>query len=197
MGNTQINTLKELKTKVENQFNSSPLILNQNRTNNELQDTNSQSEMNMLSEIEIKQQLDEAKGLFKRVFKKNLSLKVFQYHMLNGTAPKEISIHNFPPPFLSHDKEFVEEYDKLIKSFQTQIMELCIKRASQQVDTFQEKISNIKTYLSAKNVQDVDSKLTNIKSNVENTWKLINEKALEKAQRLVIKPFVVQCYKVL
>ncbi len=53
LGNTQINTLKELKTKVENQFNSSPLVLNQNRTNNELQDTNSQSEMNMLSEIEI------------------------------------------------------------------------------------------------------------------------------------------------
>jgi hypothetical protein len=112
--------------------------------------------------------------------------------MQNGTAPKEISIHNFPPPFLSHDKDFVKEYDKLIKTFQTQIMELCMSRVNQQLNAFKEKITNIKTYLKSKNVQDVYSKLDNIKINTENTWKSISDTAMEKAQRIIIKSYTVR-----
>ncbi len=190
LGNTQINKLKELKNQVESQFESSPLVLNQNRSNNDVHDQNSQLEM--LSETEIKNQLDEAKGLYKRTFKKSLSLKIFQYHSQNGTAPKEISIHNFPPPFLPHDKDFVKEYDTLIKSFQTQIMDLCVNRVNQQLITLKDRISSIKTYLTSKNVQNVDSKLEDIRINTENTWKTIGDSSMEKAQRIIIKSFTVR-----
>ena len=65
--------------------------------------------------------------------------------MSNGTAPKEISINNFPRPFLSHDKKFIKDYDTLVKSFLVQIMDLCVKRVNEQIHSFRLKINKNKT----------------------------------------------------
>ena len=187
LGNYQINLLKELKEKVDSQFSQESQIVI-NRPNN----TNASTSESTLNTLDTQKQYDDVKGLYKRVFKKEISLKVFDYHKQNGTAPKEISIHNFPPPFLSHDKDFIKDYDALIKSFQVQIMDLCIKRVNQQINSFRSKIEDIKTNLSNNRVENIENQLDNIKKQIETNWKTIGDSAMEKAQRIIIKSFSVR-----
>jgi hypothetical protein len=109
---------------------------------------------------------DKLKSFFKRKYKKSLSIKVLQFHIENGTAPKELSLTNFPIAFLPHDQKFVEQYDKLLKEFQIKIMELCIKRVKEQSENFDVKIQEIKQTLTDK-VDNIDTLISNINKKTE------------------------------
>ena len=190
LGNIPIQNLKELYQKVINQNNQlediipeTPLISNNNNTENQ-----QQSEINKTL---IEKSLKIIKALYKRVHLKQISIKVFQFHIQNGTVPEKLNIHHFPPPFLSHDIIFVDEHNKLVKECQNKMMQACMKRINEQISKIKDNINSNKNKIKDI-VEDLDEKLTQISDEAENNLKPSLEKALDKARRITIREFVVK-----
>ena len=136
--------------------------------------------------ILINKSRGQLKNLYKMLCKKSLSKKIFEFYIYNETAPKEISLSNFPVPFLAHDDTFVKSYDTLIKSFQRQIMDLCMQRVEEQSVTLNNRIDEIKNALIDK-IEDIDTFVNDKEKKIQETWKPIIETSLEKASHIVVK----------
>jgi hypothetical protein len=190
LGNVQLNKLKTIYESVKQQFNDSHTITSPfHLTQPQIQQQTHRN--NAANEEIIKKASEKLKNLFKRINKKTMSIKIFNFHIENETAPKEISLNNFPVPFLAHDENFVKAYDSLIKKFQKEIMELCLNRVKEQKVILDERINTIKTSLEGK-IEDVDSFVENLSKKSEDTWKPFIDASLEKASRIIIRSINVR-----
>ncbi len=191
LGNVQLSKLKSIHESVKQQFNDSHTITSPFPETQQPHVQQQTHRNNAANEELIKKASEKLKNLFKRINKKTMSIKIFNFHIENETAPKEISLNNFPVPFLAHDENFVKAYDSLIKKFQKEIMELCLKRVKEQKVILDERINAIKTSLEDK-MEDVNSFVEKMSKKSEETWKPFIDASLEKASRIIIKSINVR-----
>ena len=129
--------------------------------------------------------------LYKRINKKLISNKVHEFHKLNGTAPKQLNVYQFPVPFLPHDIIFMESYNNLIKKFQNEIIDLCIKRCNDQIKKLEDDLARLKSQVNNNN-NNIDEIFNNIKKEVEDSFKMKTQKALDKAAKLIVRSLNVK-----
>jgi hypothetical protein len=119
-------------------------------------------------------------------------LDIFKLHLAKESTPASLFYCNFPAPFLSDDEVFVEAYNKLIQSFQSDAMNLIMNRLSFFVNLINDKLEAIKTNLS-KNYQEpsfldstFDDLNKSVMSGLENSFKA----SLDKVDRCQPRPYV-------
>ena len=114
--------------------------------------------------------------LYKRLYHKQNSKKVFEFHNKNGTVPEKLDINRFPRPFLSRDTIFVDKYNSLIKDFQAQIMKLCDERLDQQIVKINDSIK-----VSKEKIPNMENEIKGIEDKVRINYQENLKKSLEKA----------------
>ena len=83
------------------------------------------------------EQLEEYKKkcvyIIEKVLRKRNDIEVYKTHIKNGTAPEQLSHKRFPMPLLHDDELTVNKYNDLISKWQTEAMELYMRRLNEQI----------------------------------------------------------------
>ena len=128
---------------------------------------------------------DDAHRLFSIQFEKKAKnenhIKLFQTHISNNTVyPKALWCY-FPEPFLPCDPYYIEEYNKLILTFQTDANKLGIKCCQNRV---KDNIATIEKYKTAyTNVDNLEQKLENIQISANKKLETDFKESSEKISR--------------
>jgi hypothetical protein len=137
-----------------------------------------------------------SKDFLNRLINKKLRYKnhinIINTHQNNQTTPSSLFFNKFPKPFLNDDIAFVEDYNKLVREFQTKSLNLISNSLNARVSLIDTKLSDIKSNLIEK---DLDETLCNnnfSKLETDNNNSLANQfqRANEKVLRCSNKPFV-------
>ena len=78
------------------------------------------------------------------ILRKENNINLLEFHLKNETYPNQLFFDKFPTPFLLFDEQFVNNYNKIIKETQIQIMTLAISSLTQQTDTLKNNRLEIK-----------------------------------------------------
>jgi hypothetical protein len=77
--------------------------------------------------------LDKIKLNYKRLFNKENHIKIFEFHLKNGTEPSQLFYDKFPKPFLPHSEKAIDEYNKIIKETQQKLMNCYISVLKEEI----------------------------------------------------------------
>ena len=191
LGAVPIEKLKLLKTSIESQFTTSlndidiqSPSFNTNESENSINANQHAANQALLEKISKK-----IKEIYKRIHKKENNIKVAEYHIKNGSAPKQLFIDSFPQPFLIHDIIFVQEYDKLVKTWQVDALKLSISCMKRQIENLKNNINNLKDQITPQMHNDVDDLLCQLSEEAYSTLESTLQNAFEKAERVNIRTF--------
>jgi len=189
LGSVSITKLKQLKTEVEQEFSGSLNIIEETQNSVSTENNLHDAEVNSAANQDlIKKTLNKIKGLFRRIHRKENNIKIAQYHIKNGSAPKQLFIEMFPVPFLIHDITFVQNYDVMVKRWQKEALELAIESFKRQVEALRNNIENNKRVIENL-VNDISQELDKVSSEAMKLVETSLNNALEKAERINIRSF--------
>jgi len=137
-----------------------------------------------------------SKDFLNRLINKKLRYKnhinIINTHQNNQTTPSSLFFNKFPKPFLNDDIAFVEDYNKLVREFQTKSLNLISNSLNARVSLIDTKLSDIKSNLIEKGLDETLCNNNFSKLETDNNNSLANQfqRANEKVLRCSNKPFV-------
>jgi len=127
-----------------------------------------------------------------RKLRKSNDIRIFEFHIANGTTPSSLFFANYPEPFLNTDDLFIEQYNTIIANSQKEIMKLSIKRLREQINLIEERINNFKSKL--QDTEEIQKEINKIYVNESKSLEKAFMEADKKAKRVVSRPFVAKKY---
>jgi hypothetical protein len=127
-----------------------------------------------------------------RMLRKRNDIKIFEFHIANGTTPSSLFFANFPEPFLNTDDPFIENYNTIIVSTQTEIMKLSIKRLKEQILSIEERIHSLKSKI--KENEETQKEIGQIYERESKFLEKAFMDADRKARSVVSRPFTAKKY---
>lgn len=117
-------------------------------------------------------------------------LKILNLHTEElHTVPSQLNFDKFPEPFLKHNQNFVNEYNKLIQTFQIEVINLIKRQLNFEINLMNKDLKHYKY-----NLKDLTD---NVEAFVENIHKqeeeYLSSKFLDadnKARRVIMKPYL-------
>lgn len=174
--------------KAESKYKSDDLVIYDTQPSNV--DQTSLNNVNSLNwdRIESSAEYYDICVQFERKSKKLAQLNSYKSHIEKKTTPKQLFYHNFPPPYLQHDDEFVKDYNHIISKTQVEIMQLCMNRLQHQID-LAETIAT--ESLNKLRLSDNDRKIVidRVKTKTDSKLKSYYAEVIDKASKCVAMPF--------
>ncbi|RNA13265.1 hypothetical protein BpHYR1_036367 [Brachionus plicatilis] len=131
------------------------------------------------------------KHWIRRLLIKKNNIKLLNFHINNETTPNQLFFDKFPTPFLNYDPFFVENYNKIIKKCQVEIMNESINRLRCQIKELRNNIKESKKKLNLPDDEKDDLISYLFKIVIKEKEKDFND-SHEKATRVVARPFIAR-----
>jgi hypothetical protein len=137
-----------------------------------------------------------SKDFLNRLINKKLRytnhINIISTHQSNQTTPSSLFFNKFPKPFLNDDIAFVEDYNKLVREFQTKSLSLISNSLNARVSLIDTKLIEIKSNLIEKGLDETLCNNNFSKLETDNNTSLANQfqRANDKVLRCSNKPFV-------
>ena len=126
---------------------------------------------------------------------------VMRFHLQSKTTPKSLFFNRFPEPFIKNDEKFIEEYNTIIETCQTNIIKLIMSHFNDGIPKLEKEISDyIETFKEVEELKDVDHDLLykECKSIVEGPFSTLTKfikRSNWKAEQCKSRPFTVDQFK--
>jgi hypothetical protein len=128
----------------------------------------------------------------KRTMVKMNKKKIFDLHINNNTVPKQLDYSKFPTPYLDTDSKFIEDYNKLIETFQKDCMNLCVNRLQEQCQSIK---SNMDELISTLTDQTkIKQLLSDWKKDITVELKPEYDKSFAKATNMIVHQYQIKIH---
>ncbi|CAF1125043.1 unnamed protein product, partial [Brachionus calyciflorus] len=173
--NVNSNELNSSQVSSQNNLESQEGNVNRNAANSEFYRVNNQ-----------------IRSIYRNKIWTNFTVTMFNRHLEKGTTPAALFFDKFPKPYLSKDKDFVDEYNRIIEKTQKDIMNLCINSLSKRLDGMNNELKNIRDKLKTYFQEDeLSKKFDEIESKEEYHLRPQMKKSMEKVNNIYAKKFEV------
>lgn len=130
------------------------------------------------------------KQLFNKKLRYENDIKILKIHEELKSVPEQLNFDKFPEPFLKHNLSFIEDYNKLLSNFQSEIMSLIKRSLKSELDILQKDLNYYKSNLRGI-VNNVDEFIDNLHKHEEKNLEKQFIDSDNKARRVKLKPFLV------